>query len=147
MGRKTAMAHNEIRNQETKWHETIINSNDERNQVANWHEKTQEIAVRKQNSTVARVVYIVYFLFAALELLLAVRVVLHIVGVNAENGFVNFIYGLSAPFAGLFATLMQNPVLGTTSTLEITTLIGMVAYAILAWLLGRLIWLSMSRPH
>jgi YggT family protein len=147
MGRKTAMARNEARNQETAWHETIVNANDERDQVPTWHEKTQEIAVRKQHSTAARIVYIIYFLFTALELLLAVRVVLYLIGANADNGFASFVYGLSAPFVGLFASLVQNPVLGTTSLLEITTLIAMVAYAILGWLLGRVVWLTLSRPR
>jgi hypothetical protein len=42
---------------------------------------------------------------------------------------------------------MQNPTLGGTAVLEITTLFAMLAWAIVAWLVGQLIWLVMSRPR
>ncbi len=113
----------------------------------NVHEKERSIAAANQNSAIARVVNITYFLFGMLELLLAVRVILHLVGANADNGFANFIYGLSAPFVALFVSLLKNPVLTTTSVLEVTTIIAMIVYAMLAWLIGRLIWLALSRPR
>ena len=113
----------------------------------NVHEKERSIAAANQNSAIARVVNITYFLFGMLELLLAVRVILHLVGANADNGFANFIYGLSAPFVALFESLLKNPVLTTTAVLEVTTIIAMIVYAILAWLIGRLIWLALSRPR
>ena len=113
----------------------------------NVHEKERSIAAANQNSAIARVVNLAYFLFGALELLLAVRVILHLVGANADNGFANFIYGLSAPFVALFASLLKNPVLTTTAVLEVTTIIAMIVYAALAWLIGRLIWLALSRPR
>jgi hypothetical protein len=86
-------------------------------------------------------------MFGALELLLAIRVILQLVGVNAENGFAGFVYGLSSPFVALFASLVQNPALGTTSVLEVTTMIAMLVWAIVAWLTGRLLWLVLSRPR
>jgi YggT family protein len=91
------------------------------------NEKERGIAATDQNSAIARVVNIVYYLFGALELLLVVRVVLHLVGVNAENGFASFIYGLSALFVGPFASLMQNSALSATSVLEVTTIIARIA--------------------
>ena len=100
-----------------------------------------------QNSAVARIVNIVYFLFGTLEVLLAVRVILHLIGANPDNGFASFINRMSSPFVALFASLLNNPSLGTTGVLEITTLIAMLVYAILAWLVGRLIWLTLSRSH
>ena len=80
-------------------------------------------------------------------LLLTVRVVLQLIGANADNAFANFIYGLSTPFVGLFATLLQNPALSATSVLEVTTMIAIIVYAIAAWLIGRLVWLMLSRPR
>jgi len=74
-------------------------------------------------------------------------VVLHLVGANTDNGFASFINNLSAPFVAVFATLLKNPVVSATATLEITTLIAMLAYAILAWLIGRVVWLALSRPR
>jgi len=117
------------------------------NQELNLHENERSITAANQNSSIARIVNIVYFLFGVLELLLAVRVVLHLIGANADNGFANFIYGLSGPFVALFASLLKNPALSTTAVLEVTTLIAMIVYAIAAWITGRLIWLVLSRPR
>jgi|SRR5581483_5803780 YggT family protein len=119
----------------------------QQSQELNLHETERSIAAANQNSTIARTVNIVYFLAGVLELLLATRVVLHLIGANADNGFANFIYGLSGPFVALFVSLLKNPVLSATSVLEVTTIIAMIVYGIVAWLLGRLIWLALSRPR
>jgi YggT family protein len=141
------MTANELRNQELNRHEEKVDRNVEQHQDVNLDEKNRGIAAANQNSTVARVVNIVYFLFAALELLLLVRVGLHLIGANAGNGFVSLIDGLSLPFVALFAGLLQNPTMGGAGVLEITTLIAMLVWAIVAWLLGRMVWLVLSRPR
>ena len=141
------MTGSELRNQELNRHEEKVDRNIEHHQAVDLDEKQRSISKANQNSSVARVVNITYFLFGALELLLAVRVILQLIGVNAANGFASFIYGLSAPFVGLFASLLQNPTLGGASVLEITTIIAMLVWAIVAWLVGRLIWLALSRPR
>ncbi len=141
------MTENELRSQELNRHEERVDRNIEHHQAVNLGEKQRGIAAANQNSSVARIINIVYFLFGAVELLLVVRVVLVLAGVNAANAFAGFVYGLSAPFVALFASLMQNPTLGGTSVLEITTLIAMLVWAIVAWLVARLIWLVLSRPR
>lgn len=141
------MTENELRNQEMNRHEEKVDQNVERHQAMNLEEKKRGVAVVNQNSAVARIVNIVYFLFGTLELLLAVRVIFYLISVNPDNGFAKFIDDMSSPFVALFASLLQNPTLGTTGVLEITTLIAMLVYAIVAWLVGRLIWLTLSRSH
>jgi hypothetical protein len=141
------MTRNELRNQEAIRHEERVDRNIEHNQAVNLSEKKRGIAAANQNSAIARIVHIAYFLFGALELLLAVRVIFKLIGVNAANGFAAFIYDLSAPFVTLFESLLQNPTVGTTGVLEVTTLIAMIVWAIAAWLTGRLIWLVLSRPR
>lgn len=113
----------------------------------NLGEKRRSISTANQNSSVARIVHIIYYLFGALELVLLLRVILHLVGVNSDNSFAAFIYGLSYPFVTVFASLLQNPALGGSSVLEITTMIAMLVWAIVAWLIGRLVWLLLSRPR
>jgi YggT family protein len=125
----------------------MTESNLQHNQELSLHENERSINAANQNSSIARIVTIVYFLFGALELLLAARVLLHLLGANADNGFANFIYAVSGPFVALFASLLHNPALSTTAVLEVTTIIAMIVYAILAWLIGRLIWLTLSRPR
>jgi hypothetical protein len=141
------MTRNELRNQESARHEERVDRNVEHNQAVNLGEKKRGIAAANQNSAIARIVHIAYFLFGALELLLAVRVIFKLIGVNPENGFATFIYDLSSPFVTLFESLLQNPTVGATGVLEVTTLIAMIVWAIAAWLTGRLIWLVLSRPR
>lgn len=141
------MTQHELRNQELNRHAEAVDRNIEHHQDVNLDEKRRSISAANQNSFVARIVNIVFFLFGALELLLVVRFFLQLVGVNAGNSFAVFIYTLSAPFIALFTSLLQNPVLSGTSVLEITTVIAMLVWGIVAWLVGRLIWLVMSRPR
>ena len=141
------MTDNELRNQELNRHEEKVDRNIEHHQAVNLHEKVQGIQTANQNSAVVRVINIVYFLFGVLGVVLFLRVILHLLGANAENGFANFIYGLSTPFVSLFGSLLQNPSLSTTAVLEVTTIIAIIVYAILGWLIGRLLWLTLSRQR
>jgi hypothetical protein len=127
-------------------HEERVDRNVERNQNLNLHEKVRGIATADQNANITRLVYIVYFVFAGLEMLLVVRFLLHLLGANSANGFANFINVLSGLFVGPFASLLQNPAVGGM-VLEVTTMIAMIVYAIVGWLVGRVIWLTLSRAR
>ena len=109
-------------------------------------EQQRAINAANQNSAIARIVNIVYFLFGLLELLLTLRVVLHMFAANPNNGFAAFVYILTAPFVFLFGSLFANPPLGS-GVFELTTIVAMIVYAILAWVIGRVIWLVLSRPR
>ena|SRR5215813_2314033 len=119
----------------------------QRNARIESQEEQRRIAAANQNSAVARVVHIVYFLFSVLELLLAIRILLHAIGANPSNIFANLVYQLTQPFANVFLSLFQNPQLSQTAVLEITTMIAILAYAFLGWLTGQIVWLIFSRPR
>jgi hypothetical protein len=109
-------------------------------------EQQRAINAANQNSAIARIVRIIYFLFSLLEVVLAVRVVLHMLSANQGNGFAAFIYAITFPFVVLFQSLFANPVFGT-GVLELTTVVAMVVYAVIAWIIGRVVWLALSRPR
>ena len=127
------------------------------NSKLNVHRTGRGALAVNQESAIAHDMNIVYGLFGALQLLLIVRVIVHLVAADDGYAFARVINGLSAPFVVLFAHLLRNPVLGTTpllgpalsttAVLEITTLIAMIAYGLLAWLVGRVVWLTLSRPR
>ncbi len=110
-------------------------------------EKQRAITAANQNAAIARVVRIVYFVFGVLDILLALRFVLHAFGANPSNVFASLIYALTQPFVAIFSTLFTNPVLSSTSTLEFTTIVAIIVYAFIGWLIGRLLWLTLSRPR
>ena len=138
---------NELRNQEMGRHEEVVDQNIEEHQAMNLNEKKRRISVANQNSSVARIINISYFLFGALELLLIVRFILYLVGANMTNGFGGFIGSVSSPFVALFTGVVQNPVISGTSILEITTIIAIIVWAIVAWIVARVLWLVLSRPR
>jgi hypothetical protein len=141
------MAQHELHNQEVTRHEAKVNRNVEHDQSVNLDEKHRSIEAANQNAAIARIVQIIYFLFSALELLLAVRLLLHLFGVNTSNGFASLIDSVSAPPLALFTSLVQNPTLGGLAVFEVTTVIAMLVWAIVGWLLGQFIWLVLSRAR
>lgn len=86
--------------------------------------------------------YLAYYFFGALEILLAFRLVLKLMGASPKSAFVGFIYGLSgifiAPFEGIFRRGFAQGV-ETTSVLEPSTLVAIIVYAVLAWGIVKLI--------
>lgn len=80
--------------------------------------------------------YLIYFLFGTLEILLAFRLVLKLMGANVSSAFVGLIYSLTGmfilPFEGIFRRATTQGI-ETTSVLEPSTLVAIVVYAILTW--------------
>lgn len=90
----------------------------------------------------ARLVYVVSGVIIALLLF---RFVLTLFGANPNNAFADFIYSASHPFASPFFGLFgYTPQIGT-ARFELETLIAAAVYAIVAWLLVRLLTLGSSR--
>jgi hypothetical protein len=79
--------------------------------------------------------------FAVIEGLLVIRFMLRALAANAEAGFAQAIYAITsvlvAPFAGLFGT----PQITTGAALEVSTLIALLVYAAIGWILARVAWL------
>lgn len=95
-------------------------------------------AERRQASY--RMVQAIYLIFGIIETLLAIRLVLRALGANPEAGFAQFVYGLTAPLLAPFVGLFGSPQSGG-SVLEIHSIVALVVYALVAWLLARLAWL------
>lgn len=81
-------------------------------------------------------------IFIIIEIILAFRLVLKLLGANAENIFVKFIYGVSQVFVGVFQGIFGNAStkgLETTAVFEPGTVIAMIVIAIIAWIVMKLI--------
>lgn len=89
-----------------------------------------------QKKTLFHAYQIVWYIFGFIEIVLAFRFILKLLGANPNAGFSNFVYGLSAPFAGPFANLFQASTTRgaeTTSYFEWSTLVAAVVYTVIAW--------------
>ena len=94
----------------------------------------------------ARVVQGIYLGFAVIEALIAMRIVLHALGANPNAGFAQLVYGLTAPLVAPFAGLFGNPQ-ANGSVLELQSIVALVVYALVAWLLGKLAWLMLGETR
>ena len=79
-----------------------------------------------------RTYQVIWYILGIVEVVLAFRVLLKLLGASTQSGFTSFIYGISSPFALPFAGI-----LGTTRSsgivLEWSTLIAMAVYAVAAY--------------
>jgi hypothetical protein len=83
----------------------------------------------------------IYLIFGVIEALLLIRLVLKALGANAEAGFAQLIYAVTGPLVAPFMGLFGTPQAASGATLELHTLIALVIYALVAWLLVRAAWL------
>jgi hypothetical protein len=85
----------------------------------------------------------VWYILSILEVILAFRFVLRLLGANPAAGFTNFIYSLSYPFVAPFMAVFNTTSIAG-SAFEWTTLLAMVVYWLVA--IGILRLLTMGRP-
>ena len=74
----------------------------------------------------------VWYILGLVEALLAFRLVLKLLGANAEAGFTSFIYAVTTPFAAPFAAVFQVS-RAQGSVFEWTTILAMFVYWVIAW--------------
>ena len=75
---------------------------------------------------------ILWYILGVIEVVLAFRVVLKVLGANTFSGFTNFIYAVSGPFAQPFAGIFGTTV-SSGFVFEWSTLIAMAVYAIVVY--------------
>lgn len=93
-----------------------------------------------------RLMQAVYLVFGVIEALIAIRLVLRLLGANPNAGFSQFIYGVTAPLVAPFAGLFGNPQAGG-SVFELHSIVALVVYALVAWLVGKLVWLLVGESR
>ena len=76
---------------------------------------------------------IIYFLLTVLEIILVLRFFFRFLGANQGNGFVMWLYNFSYPFVAPFKGIFTDPSLGYAHVFEVSTLIAMLIYALIAW--------------
>jgi len=92
---------------------------------------------------------ITYFVLGVLEVILFLRLLFRLLGANQDNGFIMFLYNLSHIFVAPFNGIFNDQALGH-SVFEVSTLIAMLVYALIAWgivSLGNLIFAPVMSGH
>jgi len=107
-------------------------------------DRTYQPDVRRSYN-LTRITQFVWLAVGVLNTLFAVRVILKVIIANPAAGFAQFITNTTAPFLAPFTGLMRNMTASNGSVLEITTLIAMLVYALLAWGIVKLLWIVFER--
>jgi YggT family protein len=96
-----------------------------------------------RSAAALRLEHAVYLLFGIIEGLIAIRFVLRAFGANPNVAFAEAIYTITGPFVAPFNGLFGTPQFNG-SVLEWHSLVAIVMYALLAWVIGRVIWLLLA---
>jgi hypothetical protein len=102
------------------------------NQIENRVEVYKDTNLRRANrhSWVTR---IVSFLLGVLEVILTLRFFFRLLGASPDNSFTLFLYNLSHVFVAPFNGIFHDQTLRTGNVFELSTLIAMLVFALIAW--------------
>lgn len=107
---------------------------------------TQKEPERERRIFTFKATQLIWLFLGILEVLLALRFALKLIAANPASPITVFIYGFTGLFLLPFAGLTATPAVGGM-VLEISTMIAMAVYALLAWAVERVVWLIFYRPQ
>jgi hypothetical protein len=114
-----------------------VNSDETRHEEA----LTVRYAIGKLND------FIQWFI-AVLEVTLAIRFILKLIGADPNNLFAGFLYALTDIILFPFSTIVRSPSIHPPyQAFEWSTLIAMAIYALLFWAIGRFLRILISSPE
>lgn len=88
---------------------------------------------------------VIYFIASAFAVLILLRFVLLALAANPSNTFANLVYSLSGILVAPFNTLFGEPQFGN-SVFEISSLVAIAVYYLLAWGIAKIITLTSAPP-
>jgi hypothetical protein len=128
------------------------NRDEQTTEVRNTTERQGNTDIQRQSVTTATksdgnviAKRIVYYIAGIIIVLLALRIVMLLLAANQDAGFVDFLYALSGffawPFYGIFS---YQPTYGQ-SVFEVSSVVAIVVYALIAYGLAKLFTLTRDR--
>lgn len=89
---------------------------------------------------------LIWLFLGILEALIALRVLFKLIGVNAANSFATLLYNVTNLFVAPFASLVEAPA-ASGMVLEISSIIAMIVYLLIAWAAERIVYVLFYRPR
>lgn len=93
-----------------------------------------------------KVTQLIWLIFGIIEGLILIRVVLKLIAANPAAPFAAFIYAVTEPFLQPFIGLTGTPSAGGV-VLELSSIIAVIVYALLAWLIVKIIDIAFYSPR
>ena len=101
---------------------------------------------REQRILTFKATQLVWLVFGVLEVLIALRIALKMIGANTDSPIVALIYGFTYLFLFPFEGMTATPAAGGM-VLELSSLFAMVIYGLIAWAIERTVWVLFYRPR
>jgi uncharacterized RDD family membrane protein YckC len=101
---------------------------------------------REQHIFSFKITQLIWLLLGILEALIALRIGLKMIGANPDSPIVALIYGFTYLFLFPFAGMTATPSAGSM-VLELSSFFAMGIYALIAWVVERVVWLIFYRPR
>lgn len=129
---------------ETETQETVTQDTVARDGEASTTVETQTVTQKNRMSTIVIMQRIVWLLIGFINVIIALRFILLLLGANKGAGFTDFIYSISAPFVAPFVGIFPEPVYGE-SIFEVSCILAIVVYLLVGLGISKL--LTVTRPH
>ena len=107
---------------------------------------TQHEAGRERRVATFKVTQMIWVLLGVLEAAIGLRVLFKLIAVNPDNSFATLLYNLTGLFVAPFASLIGAPAVGGM-VLEISSILAMIVYFLIAWGLERIVYVLFYRPR
>ncbi len=104
------------------------------------------VNVNRQRIFTWKLTQLVWLLFGLLEALIGLRVLLRLIAANPANFFAVLVYRMSYFFVWPFLGLTRTPN-ANGAVVEVSSIIAMFVYALIAWAIVQLIWIVFDRPR
>lgn len=91
-----------------------------------------------------RLIGLIQLAFGMLEGLIGLRFMLKLMAANPANPFASLVYFLTSPFLWMFQGLTRTPSFEGIE-IEFFSLVAMVVYALIGWIIIQLLWVLFSR--
>lgn len=89
---------------------------------------------------------LVWLVFGVVEGLIGLRILLKLLAANPENPFARLVYNMTDVVLWPFRGLTVEPSAGAI-VLELSSIIALVVYALLAWAIVKALWILLYQPR
>jgi len=101
---------------------------------------------REQRIFTFKITQLIWLFLGILEALIALRIGLKLIGANPGSPIVALIYGFTNLFLFPFEGMTATPSAGGM-VLELSSFFAMVIYALIAWVVERIVWVLFYRSR
>ncbi len=92
----------------------------------------EHVAISEQSRYNYRAAAAVWFILGVIDVLIAGRFLLKLLGASTQSAFVSFIYGVSSPFVAAFRGIFPNSG-SSTNVFEPASLVAIAFFALVGW--------------